>query len=411
MKKILFIAGFTLLTITINAQATVLDSVEMGSGYANEVYYRLIDGEKLAKQATEWHIAFHTSANSATIISNAALGLKIAKYPGTNADFETADTTGFESWTKLYDDSLDFFNGAFTRMATGHPDYGWGTYSNATHVVNGNSIFFIKTADETYKIDFIKKQTGTITFRYAKINESTGTEIVVAASTTYANKDFVFFNLETGQVLDRELEGWDLWAVKYIDWYNGTAPDQAVTGILANPKWEVAVVNVGSGNQASHSDYTLGNFEQKKNAIGQSYKFMNASYQWEVTTDKVYYLQNEDGDIWKWYPTNFVGTSAGKTVFIKQQMAFAGVETLETQFVDVYPNPTQGQLTVVFDSKAANAEILVKNQLGQLISSRTIPTTSGVNQAKLDISTATNGMYFVEVIQNNTTTVKSVVKF
>ena len=234
-------------------------------------------------------------------------------------------------------------------------------------------------------------------------------EVEIPAA-NYSGKNFVFFNLVDGQIKDRELAGWDLWATKYHDMYNVVIPDQEVTGILTNPKWEVSVVNVGAGNQASHTDYTMGNYVDHKNEIGQSYKTL-VGISWTVTNSKVYYLQNAEGDIWKWYPTKFVGTSEGKTVFYKQKVAFAGLTEEGTQFVEIFPNPAQDQLTIAFDSKASTADIIVRNQMGQVVAFENINTTSGINQQKLDISALTKGVYFVEINQNGIATVKNVVKY
>lgn len=404
--------------LSLNAQTAIQDSVEMGAGYANEVYYKLEDGQKLATPANNWHIGFKTDSYSATIISNAGLpspgmgeaAMAIYKYPnGTNADFETVDTTGISNWTAVYDDSISFDMGAFNQGATGHPNYGWGNYNMANHQIVGNSVYVIKVETSTYKIDFVKKALGTITFRYALVGETSGTEVNIALNTTYPTKEFVFFNLETGEVVDKEMEDWDLWAVKYIDYYNGTIPNQSVTGILTNPKWKVAKINVGSESQESHFDVSNGTFSTNKNVIGQSYKAL-VNNVWQVTSDEVYYLQNTNGDIWKWYPTKFVGIGAGKTVFMKEKMATAGLESTGIQFVEIYPNPSSDAITIVFDSKGSNVDFIVRNQMGQIVLQETANTNSGVSQQKLNISALTNGMYFVEVNQNGNAKVQSIIK-
>lgn len=421
MKK--FTLSAILLTISLgaSAQQAVLDSVEMGNGYANEVYYKLSDGTKSPQAFADWHLGFSTGTMSSTIISNAK-NTTIKIWPnGTNDDFETAiDTTGYSSWPVMVNDSVDFYQGAFnqnidytnTMVYQGQTmllDYGWGAYNFATHIVTGDSIYLVKVGNDVFKLDIIKKQNGTYFFRFGNLDATTSTEIQVAG-TNYNTKEFVFYNLTTNEIKDRELADWDLWAIQYHDWYNGMAADQVVTGILTNPKWEVAKVNVGTGNQSSHVDYSSGNFIYNKNAVGQGYKYMNQAYQWVVYDDEVYYLRNEDGEVWKWYPTKFMGAGYGRTVFYKQQIGFLGLEEQTIQFVDIYPNPAQDILTVVFDSKANNTEIIVRNQMGQVVSVESFNTTTGVAQQKLDISAFTNGVYFVEVNQNGFSTVKSIVK-
>lgn len=418
MRKITFSTLLMLASGSLLAQTSVQDSVEMGAGYVNDVYYKLSDGGKLAQPASEWHIGFATDAYSVAIISNAGLpspgmgqpGMSIAVWPnGTNADFETVDTAGFSTWPKLFDDSLSFELGAFNQNASGSMDYGWGEYNMTTHSITGDSVYIIKIGSSTYKLDIMDKTAGSYTFRYADVSSTTGTEVTLAASTNYSSKDFVFFNLSDGQIKDRELAGWDLWAMKYYDWYNGAYPNQVVTGILTNPRWEVAVVDAGSGNQATHTDFLSGTFSPNKNTIGQSYKSL-VGMSWQVTDSKVYYLQNADGDIWKWYPTSFVGSAAGKTVFFKEQLSFAGITSQTSEFVDVYPNPIKDQFTIVFASKASDAEIIIRNQMGQIVSVNNLNTNSGINQHKLDISDLKAGMYFLELNQNGLSITENIIK-
>lgn len=408
MKKFTLSALLATISLSLNAQQAVQDSVIMGPSYVNEVYYILADGTKSEQVANDWHIGFITDAYSATIISNAA-NTTVSVWPnGTNADFETVDTTGYSTWPTLANDSLDFELGAFNSNGIGGMDYGWGSYNVATHMVMGDSVYLVKIGTAVYKLDIMNRASGTYTLRYTDVSNTTGTEVSIAAS-TYSTKDLVFFNMVDGQIKDRELAGWDLWAVKYHDYYS-IYPNQTVTGILTNPKWQVAVVDAGAGNQATHTDYGSGTFSSDKNELGQGYKFLNGSFQWEVTDSKVYYLQNAEGDVWKWYPTSFVGTSQGKTVFFKQQMAFAGVAENSIQFADIYPNPAQDRVNIVFDSKSGETTIAVRNTMGQTVYAERFDAASGLNQKQLDIASFTNGMYFVELTQNGTTITKNIIK-
>ena len=420
MKKFTFSVLLMAVSTGLTAQTPVLDSVEMGNGYANEVYYILEDGTKSPQAYADWHIGFSTAAQSATIFSNAK-NTTVRLWPnGTNADFDTnIDITDIASWPALINDSVSFENGSYNSHSLGMTfnmgvpvsiDAGWGVYSFSDHVLRGDSLYLVTIGTDVYKVDFIKKETGSITLRYATVDNTTGgTEITIQAATY--SKNFIFFNLVDGEIKDRELAGWDLWAIQYHDWYNGAAANQVVTGILTNPKWEVAKVNVGAGNQASHTDFSAGNFTDKKNELGQAYKHMNAQYQWVVTNSDVYYLRNDAGDVWKWYPTKFVGAGAGKTVFYKQKVATAGLTEEGTQFVEIFPNPAKDQLTIAFDSKGSSADIIVRNQMGQIVAFESLNTSIGITQQKLDISALANGVYYVEINQNGFATVKNVVKY
>lgn len=421
MKKFTFSALLLTFSAGLNAQTAVQDSVIMGASYANEVYYILEDGAKSPQAANDWNLGFSTGSTSSVIFSNAANSVVKLWPDGTNDDFETAiDVSGFGTWPELVNDPADFNKGSFNQNALGmimemgvpsSLDDGWGVYSFSDHIMRGDSIYVVKVGSDFYKVDFIKKELGTITLRYASVESTTaGTQVAVPAA-TYGTKNFVFFNLADGQVKDRELEGWDMWFTKYHDNYGG-AGIMAVTGILTNPKLQVAIVNAGAGNQATYTDLSSAAYSGDKNVIGDGYKSVDyTTGTWNVTNADVYYLQNANGDIWKWYPTAFVGTSQGKTVFYKQKVAFAGLTEEGTQFVEIYPNPAKDQLTIAFDSKANTADIIVRNQMGQVVVSENFNTITGVTQQKLDISALANGVYYVEINQNGNATVKNVVKY
>jgi len=438
-----------LATFAIQAQDEAkLDSVQMGPGYGNEVYYKF-DGTKSEKPVADWHIGFTTSQFSQTVFVNVGAKVVVANVPDKKVeDFESfgiEDTTGFSNWDKLYNDSITF-GGAFDQKVMEEFPYGWGKYTGApAHKVVGGPLYllnFTTGSGEDAVVHFVKVaidelDKGTYTIRYAEL-KPTGTTTVTkkVEASTYSSKNLVFFNVLDGAVKDRELENWDLWAVQYHDKFGTATTTQAVTGILHNPKYDVAKVEVGAGNQATHSDHASATFSGKKNVIGQHYKYIN--YQtliWTVTDSTVYYLKDTTTkDVWKWYPTKFESGSGqngtGKTVFMiqkvytapqepeegdnkdkdKDKTPNAGIEDLSTSFVDIYPNPVNNQMTIVFDSKATSADIILKNQLGQVVFIDQPNTNSGIYSQKIDMSALNSGMYFVEIIQNGIPTVKTVIK-
>ncbi len=75
----------------------------------------------------------------------------------------------------------------------------------------------------------------------------------------------------------------------------------------------------------------------------------------------------------------------------------------ETQW-NIYPNPTQGQISILFDSQLKNREMLnVENLLGEIILQKEI---SG--DATIDLSTQPSGIYFVRI--GNSSTEKLVIE-
>ncbi len=96
MKKGLLVT-FLGLTAFSNAQL-VSDSVTMGAGYANNIWYSLQNDEQgSAQAATNWELGLATSINpsnplAASIIFNSKIGQLFAVPGTTGSDLLTADT-------------------------------------------------------------------------------------------------------------------------------------------------------------------------------------------------------------------------------------------------------------------------------------------------------------------------------
>ena len=76
--------------------SAVYDTLEMGSGYANDVYFSMNNGIILQSPRASWDIAFKTQTYSASVITNSTMGISLYTYP----------KAGVEAWT-----SLDVRNG------------------------------------------------------------------------------------------------------------------------------------------------------------------------------------------------------------------------------------------------------------------------------------------------------------
>ncbi|MEI6175058.1 MAG: hypothetical protein WCR01_15035 [Bacteroidota bacterium] len=152
---ILFVFGFSA-----KGQGTMKsDSVVMSAGYANEVYYSMENGIIQTSPRATWDISFRTSKRSSSILTNDGAGVVLYTYPKADtAGWASVDTAGLSSWQPMYNDPTDWENGAFSRNAKGHPDYGWGIYNDVTHDLTGDSLFVIKLRDGSFKkLRIVKK--------------------------------------------------------------------------------------------------------------------------------------------------------------------------------------------------------------------------------------------------------------
>ena len=99
------------------------DSISMSADYANEVYYSMANGVIQSAPRATWDIAFRTSKRSSSILINDGAGVVLYTYPKADTSgWATMDSVGLHSWKKMYNDPNDWENGAFSRIAFGHPD-------------------------------------------------------------------------------------------------------------------------------------------------------------------------------------------------------------------------------------------------------------------------------------------------
>ncbi|MGD0710559.1 MAG: T9SS type A sorting domain-containing protein [Bacteroidales bacterium] len=68
----------------------------------------------------------------------------------------------------------------------------------------------------------------------------------------------------------------------------------------------------------------------------------------------------------------------------------------------IYPNPTNGSFTLsYYNYDNSQTEINLYNMLGQILLTKTVSQTVGLNTQKFDISTYSQGMYFLEFTSTN----------
>jgi len=74
---------------------------------------------------------------------------------------------------------------------------------------------------------------------------------------------------------------------------------------------------------------------------------------------------------------------------------------------DIYPNPSKGETNLKINAAtASNANIIVVNTLGQVVFSKQVELTAGVNTVQLDAKDFASGLYNVMVESQNGSMVK-----
>ena len=288
------------------------DSISMGAGYADEVYYSLANGVIKTSPRSSWDIAFSTDPMSSTILVNEGYGVELYTYPlGDKTAWDNVDTSGMSAWPVMYNSDTSWYYGAFDRNDTGHPDYGWGVYNTQSHDVVGDSLFVIRLSDDSVKKLFIEKRaamTNSFSIKFGNLDVAGETKDISCSS--YTDKNFVYFSFGSGEVLDIEPESssWDLLFTKY---YDESIPYN-VTGVLTNIEVETAEVR---NTDTDLADPTTAEFSDDIAIIGSDWKeFDMGSFTYVVEPDLCYFVQS-GADLYKIIFTGTDGSVSGKIVF------------------------------------------------------------------------------------------------
>lgn len=414
MKKILLTVASAI--IFNSAFLQVSDSVELTSGNANQVFYKLSDGTKTSALSTDWDLQFFSSLFSASIRVNSGFGVEL--YLPTNPDTTnfattTLDTTGK---TLLHDDNTNWELDAFTATATGHPNYGWGVYQGNGNLA-GIKVFAIKLTSGAVKKIWIKsfETNGNINFAIADLDGSNLVNKTLNRS-TYSTKKHFYYDVEGDAVLDAEPASgdWELVFRKYNEDLGGGVY-YSVAGVLSNYNVEIAQVNnveIGTA-KANWSSYT---FSDEIDIVGADWKgsfdFMTSSY--PGTDSLSYFLKDNAGDIYQVVFTGATSSSIGKMYFTKELISAVSIEE-NTPFtsVGVYPNPVNDFLTITYEAKETISNITfdLMDMNGRVVKSLGGQSgISGMNQGRVDVSDLNKGVYLLTIKADNSTVTKKIIK-
>lgn len=403
MKKINLLFLCAALTSTTKAQV-VIDTVSTGASYANQVWYSLENDEQGSSPKNSWELAFETSNQGGSIHINSSTSIELWLHPtATVNDFATIDTTGLSTWTKLYNSNTDWSTGAFNQPADTSDDFdmGWGTYSMITHSVVGDRVFIVKLGSSGYKKMYIESLAGgAYTFKHANLDNSSEITNSITKS-AYNTKNFVYYNLQTNQIVDREpvSNDWDITFTQNIEFIPSA---YLVTTVLHNKKAQsVKVYPVN--DPTTYADWQSQTLSPEINKIGYDWKSFNmVTYQWEIADSTVYFVQDNDSSIWKVIFTGFGGGSTGNYIFSKELLHTVGINEVKTNILlDVYPNPTSDFVVVTFQANELNTTMNLIDLTGKKVFSKNTSNLSGLVQEKINISEIPSGIYLVTINSGN----------
>jgi hypothetical protein len=418
MKKNVLGLFILISACTVSAQGWITDSVIIGPGYANRGFYSLENGNvgSVPFSTRDWLIDV-SAVYTASIRINGGFSAQLYKYTaGDTSDWASLDTAGLgtgNGWARARDDRESYTPSAFEFGETGHPNYGWGEYNQATNIVTGNSLFVYKTVGNgspnsaQWKKIWIKDLTAfPREFHILAANlDGTGAQNITISKDGIGDKSFIYYSFASDQVFNDEpvASSYDLVFTKFEDEYvfSGGTSIQAVTGVEVQKGVEVAKASGVIEDDAVYTNYTL---QEDIYGIGHDWKFLNSSFQFEVADSLSYFVQDIPGNIWQIRFTGFVGTSQGKFIFQKRKVAFASLEPVETIGAwNVFPNPASDLVQVVFSSVAQEEAVFSLMDLnGRTVFSQTMTAQQGINQIQLDTEILPASGVYIAVIQIGT---------
>ncbi len=410
MKKLLQITAVALFGLIATAQQTAVN-LSMGTGYTNEVYYKLSSGETNTYTAENWDIAFlRENAQSIGIRVNDGAGIQVFEAANDPAAFNTINVANEASWTPLYNDNTTWDNGAFMQ---GSATYGWGEYNPISHHVEGTIVFVLKYADGTYRKFINEDYFGGYTFKYATWN---GTAWIGETTTTVSNSSnpttrYNYYSLKnnTEVIAEPSIDAWDFVFRKYDTYLDPPGEHYFVTGTLHNPNVTVAKNDEPSGSPDPNQTYS-----EEINTIGYDWKtFTGTGY--EVNSDMAYYVKYDESTVYRLTFSSFEGSATGNLSFNFEDVSdLLGLETItEGITFGMYPNPsTDKMVTLVYNLKNTTSQennISIYNIQGQLVHTSKVDANNGFFNKTLNLSALQSGMYLVNFTSGNNTISKKLI--
>lgn len=415
MKKQLLTAFLAIAALGAKAQTVINDSVFVGAGYPNQVWYSLKNDSVKTEPKNNWDLAFDLRGIMASILLNHTAKDSLYGYPKSDiSGWASFDTTGWKTWTPRFNSDTSWQLGAMGRYSDPNNQYDldWGVYDFSTHTVTGDSLYLIKLGNGSLKKLWIQSlAAGIFTFKYADVDGSNEVTHTIK-KTDYPNRNLAYFSIQNGTAINREPDNttWDLSFGQYfaLDQQAGGNPNPVVTGILHNTGvMAVKVANVP--NKTTYNDWyshwVAGNFHSEINTIGYDWKsFGGTGY--TIKDSVVYFVRAIDERIWKVIMTGFGGSADGKFAFSKVELGGTGVKNATgktTTTVAVYPNPANSgnDVKVVYslDANNNNTSLHVYDISGRVVYTANLDKAAGLHYYQLPVMNA--GTYIISVETDN----------
>jgi hypothetical protein len=379
----------------------VTDSVSLGINKDKVVFYSLKNGLVSSIPNDDWHLAFSMVRfrlpdrllAATTIRINEYYGVKLFKVPNKGiADFSSVDTSGWRNWKQLHDSDTSMWMGAFNRniKLSDAFNFGWGEYSSAgSHPILGDSLYLIQLpTGQIFKLAIQKLDYDTTYFvQYASIDNSFS-NLVKVNKKPYPTKNFVYLDLQTGLVKDREpvSSTWDVQYCTYND-PNGTPKIGPLINntCSAENNWIIPC----SQNEKYDVRYnSMGEFGMGNDTLA------------EIITDQNIHIQTPNGN----YNMSFGPNNPSTNTFVFTSVSCAnatGIEVNSTLNATLFPNPTSGVIQLEVEAFSGKS-IAISDIAGKTLFQQSLNS----NTTTIDCNTFAEGIYLLRIAGEGRSEVK-----
>ena len=424
IKSLLFSAAVAC-GFSAQAQTWQTDSITMGQGYAQDVYYSLQNGTVKTESNTNWHMAFQMTPQgqygNAAVWANHVQG-KVEVYSlhlqaSTHfASLSSGDTVGkTHPSLALRNDKQSWNKGAFNQLnKSGSPfDYGWGFYDLNTHNLNGDSLFLIKINGAAYKVwiqEYISTPLAAINWkmRVARFDGAGDTTVTINRNPAFTNRLFAYYDVVNSEIRDREpgRYDWDLLFTRYTDSASMGSifiAHSPVAGVFSNFGVSVAEVHDVNPDTANYQHYTFGT---ELNAIGYDWKHHIPQGNIWVIDSTLFFVKTKNTN--EYYKLQFLGvdgSATGKVVFRKKLIGPTQIATMPRAAVAAFalaPNPAADAVQLMVDARqASSARVLITDISGRVVHQGAVQLQPGMNAFGFRTAQLPAGTYMVSLTDGN----------
>lgn len=416
--KNLFTLSFILFSFILRAEL-VMDSVSNGAGYATQSFYSLKNGEVSNINNKDWDIAFSLSslgaAGSAILINE--INTQLWAVPQDTSFWAAFDTTGYKTWSGLYNSDTTWVNGAFNKYRGDGPngtfDMGWGHLDpNNNFWTLGDSLYLCKLGNGEFKKLWIESlKQGKFSFRVANIDGSGDTTISIT-KTNYPNKNFIYVSLESNEILDREPNN-NTWDLTFVGHKDELLPGKflPVASVFGNRNTWTAKKHSNNYDEAILTTEPETDYNQRIDNIGREWKAHSGGV-WYIYDSISYFIFDQDSSLYRVVFTDFTGSASGKSFFSKEKMLTTSIKNLANDITfSLYPNPSSHTLNIVLALKnPENVTFKIYDTKGQLTQEFNQNNVSNFEVIDVNVSDFKNGLYFMVISGDSFQTTKQFLK-